>query len=191
MDNQKFRYLKFDKFTGEIQSCQGGYIADGLAINEELGIDFVTGKEVMSNYKVIFVDNAYKLIKKYVIQKDSYNNTQSNDTVINKNIYKITTAVNDNNCILIRLNKKEKNLMFSVTEQFKDSMKDYFTENSSKDHYFFATKKNDGSILDNIFVIDMKELLEQGIINVSYDPKHSVDLYCRKTFDYKYEEINE
>jgi lipoprotein-anchoring transpeptidase ErfK/SrfK len=191
MDNQKFRYLKFDKFTGEIQSCQGGYIADGLAINEELGIDFVTGKEVMSNYKVIFVDNVYKLIKKYVIQKDSYNNTQSNDTVINKNIYKITTAVNDNNCISIRLNKKEKNLMFSVTEQFKDSMKDYFTENSSKDHYFFATKKNDGTILDNIFVIDMKELLEQGIINVSYDPEHSVDLYCRKTFDYKYEEINE
>jgi len=191
MVDQKFRYLKFDKFTGEIQSCQAGYIVDGLAITEELGIDFVTGKEIMSNYKVVFIDNSYKLIKKYVIQKDSYNNTQSNSIIVNKNVYKITTADNDNNCISIQLNKKEKNLTFSVSEQFKNSMKDYFTENSSKDHYFFATKKNDGSILDHTFVIDMKELLEKGIINVNYDPKYSIDLYCRKTFDYKYEVINE
>ena len=56
---------------------------------------------------------------------------------------------------------------------------------------FFLQKKNDGTILDRIFIVDLQQLISEPYVEYDYTPRFDVDIYCIKIFDYKFEVSDE
>ena len=82
-------YLKFDTFTGELQSCSSHKTDSSIEIDALLAQKFAQGIELMPRYKVIWKEGIPTLIGKNFVINSNYNNFSKENQIDNVNIYKI------------------------------------------------------------------------------------------------------
>lgn len=191
IENKKIMYLKFDTFTGELQSCSSHKTDSSIEIDALLAQKFALGVELMPRYKVIWKEGIPTLIGKNFIINSNYNNSSKENQIDNVNIYKIPHVSPVKDCILIKFLKKQKKIIFSISENFRNTLKNLVIKGDKKNHRFFSTKKNDGTILDRIFIVDLQQLISEPYVEYDYAPRFDVDIYCIKIFDYKFEVSDE
>ena len=187
VDHKKIAYLKFNTLTGELESCSSYKTDSSIEIDESLATKFAQGIETMSHYKVIWKQGIPTLIGKFVTMNSDYDQALEKNQIDNVNVYKIPITSQIKDCILIKFLKKQKKILFSLSENFRNTLKNLIIPGDKKNHRFFSTKKNDGTILDRIFLVDLQRLITEPYIEYEYAPEFDEDIYCVKIFDYNFE----
>jgi len=190
IENKKTRYLQFDTFTGELLSCVANRVGCCYEIDEDMGLQFGTGEKLLSRYKIIWKEGSPMLICKDFVTVEQYNNI-SHQQIENKNVYKIPSNLQIANYVCIKFYKKQKKLVFMITDGLKNNLQIFLKDKSDKIHRFFSTRRDDGTILDKIFFINLHDLVVKNQITYEYDPAFDIDLYCKKIFDYQFQTIYE
>jgi len=174
-------YLRFDVDNG---SCVGvSTIQKGncIEISEELADDFNRGKELMSNYSVVFEEDSYVLMK-----KEHINTVNHLDYC--KNLYRIFPNTTEN-CIRFVLDMDRKEWFITMDQPLRKQLKKTMTFENYM-YEFFVVDQNDYNILYYSFKIDLLQLISAGHIKLKHNNNEVPALLCRKVFNYSLEVKN-
>lgn len=184
-------YVTFELDSGKILGCSVNKSSNSFAIDASLGEKFIMGTESMGNYIVQYHQGSYQLQKKGVLNPVSNTKQNTNQNIVNKDIYRIPDYCDNHKGILIRLLNKQHKIQFVVNEDFTSTLDLVVSNKNQMLHSFYSCKKHDATQLDRIFDINLYELAEQKHISMHYNPLQEVDIYCKKVFDYSLERIYE
>ena len=172
-------YIRFDIATGVCNGISTVKKGNCIEVEEELAQKLSKGQLLMSNYKVIFDQNSYKLVEKSFATKDD--NTQN----YCKNLYRIIQN-NEDGCIRFALDMSKKEWFVTMDQTLRKHLKKTMTfENWLYD--FFVVDKDNFNNLYYMFKLDLLKLILDGHLRINHSTDQIPALLCRKIFNYSLE----
>lgn len=155
-------YVYFDKVDGTIKTVsneqsdpgEDGMMPMPLAMVE----DFLTGKKLVSEFKIIFLNNKQSLI---VNKKETVSSDGGRLFVIENE------PVTDQTEVIIEKNLKDKCWYFKISKESKQSVID--ANGAKYNHDFFIVKKHDPNILYRSFSVNIHDLVQEDRIGFSFE----------------------
>jgi len=186
LEVNKKRYVYFDD-DGNITSIKNNYKELGNYIIVEIDdvYDLVTGKEVVSNYVVLFdtVTKQHKLSHRYIEDEYQFD--------INDQIYQIPVNIQDRPDVVIIHNKKEKKWIIELDKAIQDNLLSNKLSFRA-DMGFSITKAHDPHVLYQYIYCAIDDL-KNGKIEINFASELELDssavsVYTIKRFEkYSYE----
>lgn len=185
---QTKRYVYFDN-DGEILSISNQNKTDGSYIEVDMDqvINLITGKEVLSNYVVMFDP----VTKQNVIRHRFIEEELQFD--INNQIYKVPTEELARPDFTLQQDVKNKRWNFILDNLLQENLKKQTVRFSSKLN-FSITSKNDPHNLYQYFTIDLETLTENYSIPFVSEIELDIDqisVYTTKRLETYYHEVIE
>ena len=183
---QTKRYVYFDA-EGEIVSISNQNTSEGSFVEVEIDqvINLITGKEVLSNYVVMFDP----VTKQNVIRHRFIEEELQFD--INNQIYKVPTIVGPRPDFTLQQDIKNKRWNFVLDTVLQENLKKQTVRFSSKLN-FSITSKNDPHNLYQYFVVDLENLDPEYAIPFVSESELDIDavsVYTTKRLETYYHEV--
>ena len=183
---QTKRYVYFDA-EGEILSISNQNTSEGSFVEVEIDqvINLITGKEVLSNYVVMFDP----VTKQNVIRHRFIEEELQFD--INNQIYKVPTIVGPRPDFTLQQDIKNKRWNFVLDTVLQENLKKQTVRFSSKLN-FSITSKNDPHNLYQYFVVDLENLDPEYAIPFVSESELDIDavsVYTTKRLETYYHEV--
>lgn len=176
------RYVYYDD-QGEIVSISNTNDQDGnyITVKLEQVINFLTGKESTSSYTVVYDT----LIKQHVLKLKYY----ADETAfrVSNDIYNVEKSVDQKPDLTITQDVRNKKWIFTIDQGLQKYLKSQLSLSNKKIH-FSITRKDDPHELYRLILIDFKDLVEQGFVEIEfiYQTEQSIDdlsVYTTKRFE--------
>lgn len=183
---QTKRYVYFDA-EGEILSISNQNTSEGSFVEVEIDqvINLITGKEVLSNYVVMFDP----VTKQNVIRHRFIEEELQFD--INNQIYKVPTIAGPRPDFTLQQDIKNKRWNFVLDSVLQENLKKQTVRFSSKLN-FSITSKNDPHNLYQYFVVDLENLDPEYAIPFVSESELDIDavsVYTTKRLETYYHEV--
>lgn len=186
LEVNKNRYIYFDE-DGNITAIKNNYkdLGSYIIVSIDDVYDLVTGKEVVSNYVVLFdtVTKQHKLTHRYIEEEYQFD--------INDQIYQLPKDNNERPDLTVIHNKDKKQWIVKLDAAIRDNLQSKKLSFRT-DLGFSITKKNDPHVLYQYLYVKMDELTSDDVIfNFASDlelDSSAVSVYTTKRFkEYSYE----
>lgn len=182
-------YLYFDKVDGTVKTISNEQMdpgEDGMVPMPLVMVeDFLTGKKIPSDFKIVFLNNKQSLI---VNKREDISSDGGRLFVIPRDPLTEQTEV------IVEKNLKDRCWYFRISKESKQSVID--ANGAKYNHDFFIVKANDPNILYRSFSINIYDLAQEERIGFSFESdleKQSTDVVTvRRGFNfYTLTETNE
>jgi|TARA_B100001094_G_scaffold47089_1_gene42326 hypothetical protein len=177
-------YFHFDIETGDVFGCSVQHQGHSVEITKELADGIHNGTKELTDYRVVFKNTEY-VVESLFVENNKLQNDVKTDDHINKVIYEIGKNDTDS-CVRFVLDMKNKKWNISIDDELKNVIQNTVTQDNFI-FKFFTTPKNNTSVPEYSFEVDMTQLCAVGNVQIDHNSNQIPRLFCRKVYNYSYE----